>query len=249
MLQEQARGQADPRQAHTQTLPLSGFSTLATVPGSTGRNRDSSKEKDRPQTFSKAHIFSASARIKESSLNTTSSCPLLSSRSSWSESLCSSSEDNEALEEESADSDSEMSKCCLLWIASSPLPCSACCYLIQTRLYPWITARVRDIAATVLASTLLAPVGADARLQALLASVWHLLAVMLAYLQSPAFLAMALAAIVGADARPQALLALAPNAVMLAYVRSPPSLHWLLRRLCGQMPFSTDARPQALRAR
>jgi hypothetical protein len=62
---------------------------------------------------------------------------------------------------------------------------------------------------------------------------------MLAYLQSPAFLAMALAAIVGADARPQALLALAPNAVMLAYLRSPAFLardqHVLFSRLWGQM--------------
>ena len=82
---------------------------------------------------------------------------------------------------------------------------------------------VRGTAATVLASILDALVGADARPQALLALAP--LAVMLAYLRSPAFLAQALLALVGADARPQALLALAPDVVMLAYLRSPHSLH------------------------
>jgi hypothetical protein len=57
----------------------------------------------------------------------------------------------------------------------------------------------------------------DAAAQALLAHAP--LAVMLAYLRSPAFLAPALDALVGADARPQAHLALAPAAVMLAYAR------------------------------
>ena len=65
-------------------------------------------------------------------------------------------------------------------------------------------------------------VGADALPQALLARAP--LAVVLAYLRSPAFLALALDALVGADARPQALLAPAPDAVMLAYLRSPAFL-------------------------
>ena len=58
-----------------------------------------------------------------------------------------------------------------------------------------------------------------------------------------AFLALALDALVGADARPQALLALAPAAVMLAYLRSPAFLARALDALVG-----ADARPQALLA-
>ena len=80
-----------------------------------------------------------------------------------------------------------------------------------------------------------------ARPQALLAPAP--LAVMLAYLRSPAFLAPALDALVGADARPQALLAPAPDAVMLAYLRSPAFLALAHAALVG-----ADARPQALLA-
>ena len=56
-------------------------------------------------------------------------------------------------------------------------------------------------------------------------------------------LASILDALVGADARPQALLALAPAAVMLAYLRSPAFLARALLALVG-----ADARPQALLA-
>ena len=52
-----------------------------------------------------------------------------------------------------------------------------------------------------------------------------------------------LAPAVGADARPQALPALAPDAVMLAHLRSPAFLELALHALVG-----ADARPQALLA-
>ena len=73
---------------------------------------------------------------------------------------------------------------------------------------------VRGTAATILAPSLLAPLRADARPQALLAISPH--AAMLAYLRFPAFLAVALAALVWSDAAALALLALAPAAVMLS---------------------------------
>ena len=59
-----------------------------------------------------------------------------------------------------------------------------------------------------------------------------------------ALLALAADALVGADAATQALLARAPDAVMLAYLRSPARLAPALLALVG-----ADARPQALLAR
>ena len=57
-------------------------------------------------------------------------------------------------------------------------------------------------------------------------------------------LALALDALVGVDGRPQTLLALAPDAVVLAYLRAPAVLACGLDTLVG-----AGARPQALLAR
>ena len=73
-------------------------------------------------------------------------------------------------------------------------------------------------------------VRADARSPALLAS-----APLALVLAKTALLSLAALALMLANARP-ALLAFAPDALVRADARPPRSLHWLLRRWCGQLP-------------